>query len=667
MLHHRITRTYIASTKGSVAPYIAGIVAVVVLLAAALLSNRVIQRTQERQANKSNKPLNFNAFKAPKHEARVTAPFNVIYNAGLTYQGKPNGNVMAAQTPCSPPASFSVLNRTQTSIFISWTAVPPTSGARWGQRITRTGGSQPPLNIQLSGGNPTYNDTGLSPGTQYNYTIVAYCDDEESTPLVGSATTLGQVTQQPTSTSFPTAPPTVSPTNSTAFPTATPIPSVPPGSLELIPDTGSGLPRLPLSCTYLPAVCNYVISKGGRMQMRVTLHLKDKKITFRFACGAGNAFCTDGQEIGASLPIPCNISDAMQKYCDFLSKDGSPVPSPLPSRSPSSSTSTAAPTASPSSPPGQSPSPPGGTIPPGASPSTSPSGSGYNADIPAIIGSISETNIRNNMAELVDDDSTPERDQRQSRHVNFNYRVEAQFVKRYYESLGIQVEEQLVAQANNTSNLIATIPGENTEEIYVLVGHLDTRGDSNRFDGRNGVAPGADDNGSGSSALMEIARAVKASNPRLKYTIKIVHTTGHEMDCVCLPGTKLAANTLSGQYRIKGVINMDMFGYKCPFGDCINVQYNASRPGEGTLANKVVSMNSQYNIGLQVQAINDTRPSDHIIFSAMGIPAVFTFEQEFNAPNYHSPTDTMEQLSFSQITKNTKMVAAAITTLALGR
>jgi chitodextrinase len=68
----------------------------------------------------------------------------------------------------SAPGNFQTTGNTQTSIALSWTASSD-NNAVTGYRVARNGSTV----ANLSGSTLTYNDTGLSAGTSYSYTVVA--------------------------------------------------------------------------------------------------------------------------------------------------------------------------------------------------------------------------------------------------------------------------------------------------------------------------------------------------------------------------------------------------------------------------------------------------------------------------------------------------------------
>src|SRR5690606_27871316 len=100
-----------------------------------------------------------------------------------------------------------------------------------------------------------------------------------------------------------------------------------------------------------------------------------------------------------------------------------------------------------------------------------------------------------------------------------------------------------------TANVIARIPGtENPELVYVVSSHFDSVRDG----------PGADDNSSGTTALLEVAR-VLASRPQ-PATIELAFFTGEEAGLLGRRGYVRRAGA-DGK-RIVGALNNDMVGYK---------------------------------------------------------------------------------------------------------
>lgn len=100
-------------------------------------------------------------------------------------------------------------------------------------------------------------------------------------------------------------------------------------------------------------------------------------------------------------------------------------------------------------------------------------------------------------------------------------------------------------------NVIATLPGsEIPEEIIVIGGHLDS------WD----LATGAIDNGIGSFAVLDIARAFKANNLQPKRTVKFVMFMGEEQGLFGSRHMVAEALKEGKMEQIKYMMNLDMAG-----------------------------------------------------------------------------------------------------------
>lgn len=146
-------------------------------------------------------------------------------------------------------------------------------------------------------------------------------------------------------------------------------------------------------------------------------------------------------------------------------------------------------------------------------------------------------------------------------------------------------------------NVIATLPGtmpEAKDRLYYVLGHLDSRA-SDPMDTDND-APGANDDGSGVAALMELAR-VLAEEP-LDATIVFMATSGEEQGLI---GARMhAAAAREKHLNIAGVLNNDMIG--SPVGPRGESSYGTIRVYSEGLPLDVVTSDDD-RIGRGVQAI----------------------------------------------------------------
>ena len=129
--------------------------------------------------------------------------------------------------------------------------------------------------------------------------------------------------------------------------------------------------------------------------------------------------------------------------------------------------------------------------------------------------------------------------------------------KVYFDSHTVQADGRRITETVDVVNVICEIPSvkpESRDRLYYVLAHLDSRA-SNANDATSD-APGANDDGSGVAALIELARVLSAEN--LDSTIILMATSGEEQG---LFGAKLhAAKALAEGKDIRGVLNNDTIG-----------------------------------------------------------------------------------------------------------
>lgn len=208
--------------------------------------------------------------------------------------------------------------------------------------------------------------------------------------------------------------------------------------------------------------------------------------------------------------------------------------------------------------------------------------------------------------------------------------------------LGLGVERQCVprAQAGRTTtcNLIATVPGTDATLPKVVVGaHLDHL----RNEGRRRF-PGADDNASGISVLLEVAKQlVKQKAPR---TLEIVFFDGEEAGRV---GSKHYVQQ-QAKGSVLAMVNLDTVGR---VGDRPLLVIDGDSASEWVHIVRGVGFTTGVQATLAPQGGG---ASDQQSFLEVGIPAI----QLFSGPNadYHQSTDTADKIEPSSL------VAAAVMT-----
>ncbi len=193
--------------------------------------------------------------------------------------------------------------------------------------------------------------------------------------------------------------------------------------------------------------------------------------------------------------------------------------------------------------------------------------------------------------------------------------------------------------ANNPPNVIAEKPGlDPNAGVVIIGGHLDSTASGSP----STLAPGADDNGSGSVAVLVAAEILSHYN--FDATLRFVLFTGEEQG---LYGSSAYAALVQNQ-DIRGVLNMDMIAWDGQGGPDMDVHSRSSVPNNTNLANLFIDVVSAYQLPLTpVRYDNGTGASDHAPFWSYNIPAILAIEnynadagvpRDFNA-YYHTVND----------------------------
>ncbi|MBN2490518.1 MAG: M28 family peptidase [Planctomycetes bacterium] len=209
------------------------------------------------------------------------------------------------------------------------------------------------------------------------------------------------------------------------------------------------------------------------------------------------------------------------------------------------------------------------------------------------------------------------------------------------------------------SNVIAELRGYDTPDEIVMVGaHLDSIAGSTST-----RSPGADDNGSGTASVLELAR-IFAATPMQK-TMRFGLWNAEEYGLVGSAAYAAAAKTRGD--KILAYLNTDMNAYRAS-GDTVDVDFitNDSTP---SLISYLTTISLTYvpTLGVKSGPLS-AGTSDHRSFYRNGYPAVFYFEDlDQYSPYIHSSNDDMVRSAndMNLSTLITKSLAAGLAELAL--
>jgi hypothetical protein len=234
------------------------------------------------------------------------------------------------------------------------------------------------------------------------------------------------------------------------------------------------------------------------------------------------------------------------------------------------------------------------------------------------------------------------------------YRLAADWSKEQLETMGYDTRLETIAVGSSTSqNVIADLPGNHsgTRELVVVIAHLDS---INIEGGTDALAPGADDNGSGSAGLLEIAKVL--TTHQNKHDLRLILLGGEEQG---LFGSKqyVASLNAAEQARIKAVLNMDMIGTLNTTNPTVLLE---GAPVSQSIIDALAEAAEIYT-ELTVQTSLSPFASDHVSFIERGIAAVLTIEGADSAnSNIHSANDTLDRINYDLMLEILRMNVAFI-------
>lgn len=206
------------------------------------------------------------------------------------------------------------------------------------------------------------------------------------------------------------------------------------------------------------------------------------------------------------------------------------------------------------------------------------------------------------------------------------------------------------------SNVVAMLPGRDpalASEFVVVGAHLDHCGDWPV------LLPGADDNASGSAAVLEIARAAAGLAPRPRRTLVFVLFGGEEMGL--LGSEHFVGNPAAGLSRCIAMLNLDMVGV----GNGVWVAGGENFPA---VCAALTTARDRWAPGFGVTCgrvdVTAEARADHGPFLGAGVPAVSLFGSGGQHHGYHGGDDSLWWITPRTIEAAARTVFGAAVALA---
>jgi hypothetical protein len=204
--------------------------------------------------------------------------------------------------------------------------------------------------------------------------------------------------------------------------------------------------------------------------------------------------------------------------------------------------------------------------------------------------------------------------------------------------------EEVDVIGGKTLNVVAKKQGSRlgSGTVALVTAHLDSAyhpADASHPEDITAPAPGADDNGSGSAGVLEMARVFK--DVEIGHDLRFVLFGGQEQG---LCGSRQYVERLARHERVAAVVNMDMIGVKHTDRPTVLLE------GDAAVSGPVLSgltRAAQAYTGLDVHTSFHCHSSDHVPFIEAGVPAVLTMEnRDFTDADAHGPGDTLNRIDY---------------------
>jgi hypothetical protein len=244
-------------------------------------------------------------------------------------------------------------------------------------------------------------------------------------------------------------------------------------------------------------------------------------------------------------------------------------------------------------------------------------------------------------------------------------------------SLNVSVKSETVY----TQNVVGILEGSDPvlKNEYVAIGaHYDHVGMNPFLPGPDKIYNGADDDGSGTVAVMNIAEAMAKGGQRPKRSILFIWHAGEEKG---LWGSDyFTANPTVPLNSVITQLNVDMIGrFQNPGDENHPQNKNLPKPNEVfTIGNSMMStelgqiadqVNKSYlNLNFNLKYDGPDHPeqffyrSDHFNYAKRGVPIIFFMDGSHQ--DYHQVTDHIDKINFAEMEKVTRTILATGWTLA---
>lgn len=217
-----------------------------------------------------------------------------------------------------------------------------------------------------------------------------------------------------------------------------------------------------------------------------------------------------------------------------------------------------------------------------------------------------------------------------------------------------------VHQKLSLTNILGKIEGKNPDEYVIIGAHYDHLGTDPWLEGDR-IYNGADDNASGVSAVLQVAKAFLAAGVQPERTVIFAFWDGEEKG---LLGSKYFVQEFPDMVNVKAYLNYDMIGRdnRPDTPPYFVYFYTASHPAFGEWLKDDIK---RYGLELQPDFRAWDSPvsgSDNASFAKLGIPVIW-YHTDWH-PDYHMPSDHADKINWDKLVEITRASFLAMWKLA---
>src|SRR5258708_5785818 len=206
----------------------------------------------------------------------------------------------------------------------------------------------------------------------------------------------------------------------------------------------------------------------------------------------------------------------------------------------------------------------------------------------------------------------------------------------------VNIESSFSGKPVEVYNTVAEIPGtEKPEEFVIVGGHLDS------WD----LGTGATDNGTGSMAVLEAARALQKLGVKPKRTIRFVLFTGEEQG---LNGSRAYVKAHEKELeKISSVLVHDN-----GTGKVLTIGLMGNYAVKETMDRALNPLARAKDVGLAEPTLRSEGGSDHVPFDGAGVPGFWCVQEGADYDKtHHSQADTLDRVRWDELTEGEQVLA----------